>query len=197
MDPLPSACAPLSTPLETLSSPGGSQGQCGIRRRVLPDTSATAFETPESGWAKAQEAHGLHPWVAALSSTGGLDPLILSTQPGEAFLSHSGDSTLRAPPGSTLSGSLWHCCFLWPWSPLQGEVGCGTEDGAPLGPPVLFALLQPRLPKVPGRTSPTVGCPRGALSACLGGGLLPPPCLSEETGPRRCRPTPSPPQEPQ
>lgn len=159
--------------------------------------SAAAFETPESGaWRRPRRPMASAPGLAALSSTGGLDPLILSTQPGEAFLSHSGDSTIRAPPGSRLGGSLWHR-FPRPWSPLQGEVGCGTEDGAPLGLLVLFALLQPRLPRVPGRASPTVDCPRGALSTSLGGGLLPPPCLSEETGPRRSHPTPSPPQEPQ
>lgn len=147
-----------STPLETLSSPGGSQGQCGVRRRVLPDMSAAAFETPKSGAGRRPgRPMASAPGLTALSGTGGLDPLILSTQPGEAFLSHSGDSTIRAPPGLRLGGSLWHRCFPRPWSPLQGEVGCGTEDGVPLGPPGTVCPSPASAPQGPQESLPHCG----------------------------------------
>ena len=175
-DPLPSACAPPSTPLETLSIPGGSQGQCGVCRRVLTDMSAAAFETHESGaQRRPRRPMASAPGLAALSGTGRLDPLILSTQPGEAFLSHSGDSTIRAPSGSRLGRSLATLFFLalesfaersGVWDRRWGPHGatstvCPSSAPAPQG-----SLGEPPLP---------VGCPCGPLSTSLGGGLLSPP----------------------
>lgn len=68
------------------------------------EASGAAIKTPE--W-RPKGPIAPTAGLAALSSAGRLDSLILSTQLREGFLSHSGFITLRAPPGLRHARSVW------------------------------------------------------------------------------------------
>lgn len=106
------------------------------------------------------------PGLAAVSSTGRLD-FLLSTQHREAFLSHPGDITIRAPPGSRRARSVWQLCFPLPRISLQGEGGYGAGEGCPPGGHgycLLFRTSPALAPRVPRDALPSL-CP-GTMALC-------------------------------
>lgn len=157
--------------------------------------SEAAFETPESGArVEAGEACGPCAWLAALSSPGCLDSLILSTQPREAFLSHTGDIIIRAPPESGMPGLFGNFVFSCPGVVCREKWGMGQKMSVRHGCHAYSALLQPWLPRFPQETLPSLcPVPMKLCPAPLGWpSSSSPPCLSEETGPLKSHPTPSP-----
>lgn len=118
-------------------------------------------------------------WAGCLEQRGCLHSLILSTQLREAFLSHSGDIAVRAPPGPRHARSVWQLCFPLPRSGSKGEVGSGAADGIPYPCGTTGSVClspAPTPPWLPGRPSPSL-CPVtvGLCPAAFGVAFLPRP----------------------
>lgn len=156
-----------------IEHPGGSQGQYGLCRGSSQTCQPQLLRHPNQGTAKAQEAMASASGLAALAALAAWTHLSLSTQPGEAFLSHSGDSTIRAPPGSRLGRSL-AALFPLALESFAGRSGVWDRRWGPHGTTGTVALLQPQLPRVPWESLPFLwAVPVGLCPPPhLGGGLL-------------------------